>query len=201
MYYDSHHKYPSSEKTAFGITDSIADFVSKHYWACFVVIVIICFSVLVVFKPEKWYLWIVASPIFVWTITPLLLVFAGVEWMVWSIITKLRKFKNRAMTDTRFKWLCTCVTVATIVIAAMVAYSWNNPRKHEPKSDSTGEYVYVDRMGIVHADRKCSRLNYKGMTSRRIKIAECEVDENSMCPKCVDDRTYERLCEMGGLKQ
>lgn len=91
MYHNTYHKYPPSEKTAYGITDSIADFISKHSWICFLVGSIICFSILSVIKPEKWYLWLLASPILTWMAAALLLFLTGIEWLVWSIIKKAQK--------------------------------------------------------------------------------------------------------------
>lgn len=91
MYNNTYHKYPHSEKTAYGITDSIAELISKHSWMCYGCVSIICFSVLVVVKPEKWYLWLVASPILAWMTAALLLVFVGIEWLVWYIISKTKR--------------------------------------------------------------------------------------------------------------
>ncbi len=63
--------------------------------------------------------------------------------------------------------------------------------RHE---NDKSEYVYVDRNDIIHADRKCSRLNYKGMRSTRHKISDFRISQyNSFCPKCVSDEEYERL--------
>lgn len=57
----------------------------------------------------------------------------------------------------------------------------------------SGEYVYIDEFGIVHADRKCKRLNYKGMMSERIKVSDLTAEYNDFCTQCVDDEAYENL--------
>lgn len=60
--------------------------------------------------------------------------------------------------------------------------------------NNKSEYVYVDRNDIIHTDRKCSRLNYKGMRSTRHRISGFWISQyNSFCPKCVSDEEYERL--------
>lgn len=73
------------------------------------------------------------------------------------------------MTDGKFKWLTGCVTVAVVAIAGMVIFSPDKPTAKPAKEKSgLGEYVYVDNRKIVHADRKCSRLNYKGLGRKDI---------------------------------
>ncbi len=99
------------------------------------------------------------------------------------------------MTDNRFKWLTGCVVVAVVAIAGMVIFSPDKPTAKPAKEKSgLGEYVYVDNRKIVHADRKCSRLNYKGVRSERYPVHEFKMDEyGSYCPKCVSDEDYEAL--------
>lgn len=111
----------------------------------------------------------------------------------------LSSSRRNNMTDTRFKWLATCATVAVISIAGMIIFA-GTPKKpsrqakeHKPTIE---QYYLIDRMGIVHADRKCRRLNYKGVTSRRIHIDEIKYqDRVSFCPNCVDDDTYNLIME------
>lgn len=95
------------------------------------------------------------------------------------------------MNDTRFKWLSGCVTIAVIAIAAMLIFAPDSEKRSSRKDKSVGEYVYIDNFGIVHADRKCSRLNYKRMTSTRKPVSMLSVDEWEFCPKCVSDKAYE----------
>lgn len=77
---------------------------------------------------------------------------------------------KKSMTDTRFKWLTGCVTVAVIAVAAMMVFSPRHTRTATHDSSKLGEYIYIDEDNIVHADRGCSRLNYKGMTSHRERV-------------------------------
>lgn len=66
--------------------------------------------------------------------------------------------------------------------------------RQERTGSKLGEYIYIDDRGIVHANRKCSRLNYKGMTSHRERTSEFVAGTgNSLCPKCVSDEDYEQL--------
>lgn len=97
------------------------------------------------------------------------------------------------MTDKRFKWLTGCVTVAVIAIAAMIIFSPDKNDRTTRSNKSVGEYVYIDHFDILHADRKCSRLNYKGMTSERIRTEKVNLDAVTMCPKCVSDDNYKEL--------
>ena len=99
------------------------------------------------------------------------------------------------MTDNRYKWTVAVAAITITVIAAMIIFV---PGKHSyenhSKQSALSEYVYVDRYGIVHADRKCSRLNYKGNKSKRVHTHDFKADENtSFCPKCVSDSEYEDL--------
>lgn len=100
------------------------------------------------------------------------------------------------MTDTRFKWLSGCVTIAIIAIAAMTIFSPDKSGCATRSNKPVGEYVYIDRYGILHSDRKCSRLNYKGMESERIQAQKINLGAVTMCPKCVSDENYEELINM-----
>lgn len=95
------------------------------------------------------------------------------------------------MSDTRFKWLTSVIAITIIAMTGIICFSLIPPPE---KAAKTKEYVYLDDYGIVHTDRKCSRLNYKGMTSERIKIENFNsANYLDFCPKCVDDKTYESL--------
>lgn len=102
--------------------------------------------------------------------------------------------------DTRFKWLCTCATIGIVVIVGLFLYRPAENDKREATDDKAPEhsYVYIDTRGTVHVDRKCSRLNYKGMKSERISIEEFLIkDSYDFCPKCVNDYEYEGLILIG----
>ena len=98
------------------------------------------------------------------------------------------------MTDKRFKWL---LIAASLTIFA-VAFIWKYPeiaKAHASRDDARlGEYVYVDAHDVVHIDRKCSRLNYKGMRSERVKRESLHRSyDTTFCSKCVSDKDYEEL--------
>lgn len=97
--------------------------------------------------------------------------------------------------DTRFKWLTACIAITIIAVVAIWRFS--EPKSEAVKTtDKTGDYVYLDKTGLLHTDRKCSRLNYKWMTSERIKVRDLPsltIENNKICPKCVSDRQYEIL--------
>ncbi len=100
------------------------------------------------------------------------------------------------MTYRRFKWLSGCIVAGIVVvtIAGMLIFSHHSRPASSRKQDKIGEYVYIDRLGILHANRKCSRLNYKGMTSYRLRVSEgYSHDRELICPKCVSDEMYEAL--------
>lgn len=102
-------------------------------------------------------------------------------------------------------------SLTAIIIAAI----WKYPdavKAHEARGDEKlGEYVYLDRFNVIHASRKCSRLNYKANRSERIKLDyvsrlngfEYKSDRSRLdgteheritfCPKCVSDKDYELL--------
>lgn len=83
--------------------------------------------------------------------------------------------------------------VAIIVIAIMgVGLLLSSVLNLQNKSNEE-KYVYVDDYGFVHSKRNCSRLHYKGMASSRVLIDSCNIDTWGLCPKCVDDKTYETL--------
>lgn len=97
------------------------------------------------------------------------------------------------MSDKRFVWLL----IATCVTAVLVAFIWKLPDAMKASSTmqtKLGEYVYVDDMNIVQVSRRCSRLNYKGMESDRVKVKELHKETAvTYCPKCVSDKDYEKL--------
>lgn len=104
------------------------------------------------------------------------------------------------MTDTRFKWLTGCATIAVVAIAAMYFFAPDKEPQAQPE-DIADKYVYIDQKNIIHTSRKCSRLNYKGMKSTRIKTEDIiPVGKGQLCPKCVSDREYEQLTEIVPLR-
>lgn len=98
------------------------------------------------------------------------------------------------MTDTRFKWLVSAVTVCVVAVAAMYFFAPRNASKGEHANNGVGEYVYVDRTNTLHTDRKCSRLNYERMKSSRVGFENLS-GAYHFCPKCVSDYQYEILTE------
>lgn len=101
------------------------------------------------------------------------------------------------MTDSRYKWTVGVAAITIMVVAAMIVFAPGKySDKNQSKQSATGEYVYIDGFNIVHADRKCSRLNYKGNKSERVHLHDFKADENrSFCPKCISDSEYENLTE------
>lgn len=101
------------------------------------------------------------------------------------------------MTDKRFNRLILAASVTVIA----VAFIWKYPdiaKANVSRDAKLSEYVYVDDVDIIHIDRKCSRLNYKGLQSERIKreklsTYEFKLSSYSFCPKCVSDKDYEVL--------
>lgn len=103
------------------------------------------------------------------------------------------------MNDKHFRWLliACCITIVS------VAFIWRYPdatKAQETKDTKLGEYVYVDPRSIIHASRKCPKLNYKGWKSKRIKVEEMyffykdtPLRDISFCPYCVSDKDYESL--------
>lgn len=102
----------------------------------------------------------------------------------------------KKLTDLRFKWLICCATIAIIAIAAVIINSPDKGRASNHDNEHVGKYVYVDMYNILHTDRKCSRLNYKGMRSKRIKKQDANLYDVTICPKCVSDEKYEELKDM-----
>lgn len=95
------------------------------------------------------------------------------------------------ISDTKFKWLVSAASVTIIAVTAIVCLS---PEKRQSESRSKlGDYVYVDRSRTLHIDRKCKRLNYKGMTSERIPVDRIDITDIEFCPNCVDDEAYTKL--------
>lgn len=83
-----------------------------------------------------------------------------------------------------------------ILVQKQVSLPSSNPTEAEAEGSVLPEYVYVDRMNIIHCNRKCSRLNYKGMRSERCKVYNLEAGRDySFCPKCVGDISYEYLSD------
>lgn len=98
------------------------------------------------------------------------------------------------MSDKKFKWLVCSIAVVIIAVTGMVLLVTKEEHKASPKGNSLKEYVYIDEIGILHVDRKCSRLNYKGVQSERYKVNMLSKSVfNSYCPKCVSDEDYNKL--------
>lgn len=97
------------------------------------------------------------------------------------------------MTDSRFKFTVKAAAVVIIAVAGLYFFSPSKDRSERAERDA-GEYIYRDGYGIVHTRRTCNRLNYKGMTHKRIRTADFRPNGNDQfCSKCVSDRQYERL--------
>lgn len=102
---------------------------------------------------------------------------------------------NITQTDKQLNKILITASLTVIVVVAL----WKLPevtKAYATRETETklGEYVYVDMNEIIHADRKCPRLNYKHMKSKRIKTVDLSLtDESSFCPKCVSDKIYEEL--------
>lgn len=106
----------------------------------------------------------------------------------------IAKCKLIDMTDNRFRMICVCATIAVVAIAGMIIFSPKKDAAKPHRGPSIGKYVYVDQLNTVHTNRKCSRLNYKGMHSERIKVEDFVFYEYcSYCPKCVTDEDYQTL--------
>lgn len=104
------------------------------------------------------------------------------------------------MSDSRYKWTLVVCCITAIAIAFI--WKFTDVIKADGAKDAKlGEYIYVDDdYGIIHSSRKCSRLNQKGMGSRRLKLddmyyffKDTPVREISFCPKCVSDKDYEKI--------
>ena len=101
------------------------------------------------------------------------------------------------MNDVRFKWITGCTTIAVISIAAMILLPPKRSASRQARQKEVGEYVYLEKYrNVIHVDRKCKRLNYKGVESTRIPKEEVREDA-SFCPNCVDDASYKELTNSG----
>lgn len=109
------------------------------------------------------------------------------------------------MTDGRYRMtvMAVCLTVAASVLIWRLPQICNalKGRGDKPKSETVKEreYVHIGPGDVVHTDRKCSKLNYKGYSSQRIRVNELarysRISERgvSFCPYCVADSDYEVL--------
>lgn len=100
------------------------------------------------------------------------------------------------MSESRFKFVVGAVCITLIAVIAIWRFS--EPKLYSSKSTKNdsklGEYVYVDRREMLHTDRKCSKLNYKGMTSNRISCSDLVGHYfKYICPNCVSDKQYEQI--------
>lgn len=95
------------------------------------------------------------------------------------------------MTDTRFKWTISTTAIVIIAVTAIICFA--PKRQTIERNAKLGEYVYVDYTGTLHIDRKCKRLNYKGMESVRLTLDKVNVGDVIFCPNCVDDKSYNQI--------
>ena len=119
--------------------------------------------------------------------------------MVFLIETIVNKNYNCDMSDKRYKWLLIFASITCVI----VAFIWKYPdavKANATKDTKLGEYVYVDPRSIIHVNRKCSKLNYKGWKSKRITIddmyhyfKDTPMSDISFCPHCVNDKDYESI--------
>lgn len=103
------------------------------------------------------------------------------------------------MSDKEFKKLLIVSSLTCII----VAFIWKYPeavKVHATKDTKLGEYVYIDPRSIIHVNRKCSKLNYKGWKSERVKrdslkkiFKETSNSKITFCPQCVNDKNYELI--------
>ena len=102
------------------------------------------------------------------------------------------------MSNKRFYWMLAAICLSVIAIVAIWRYpdyvkASNIEKKH---TEQLGDYVYIDDHRIIHASRKCSRLNYKNVRSERIPLNMLKASmhsRSSFCPKCVSDKEYEEI--------
>lgn len=87
----------------------------------------------------------------------------------------------------------TSAIVITLIAAMIFLPPKINPESPKDQANDIGEYVYVDDWGFVHIDRKCKRLNYKGMSCDRIKRDELKSTDANFCTNCVSDEDFEQL--------
>ena len=103
------------------------------------------------------------------------------------------------MSDKKFKWLLIVSSLTCIIIA----FVWKYPeavKANSTKDIKFGEYLYINPRSTIHVSRKCSKLNYKGWKSKRIKVADMyyyfkdtPMSDISFCPHCVNDKDYESI--------
>lgn len=101
--------------------------------------------------------------------------------------------------DKKFKWLLIVASLTCIIIAVVWRYP-DTVKANVSKDIKLGEYLYIDPRNNIHVSRKCSKLNYKGWKSRRIKVEDMyfyykdtPISEITFCPHCVDDKDYEKI--------
>lgn len=99
------------------------------------------------------------------------------------------------MSDSRFKFLVVSVCVTLIAIVALWRFS--NPVFYKTSSDTkVGKYVYWEnRRDVLHTDRKCKKLSYKGVDAERVELAELSKAQYipDFCNICISDKDYEKL--------
>ena len=111
------------------------------------------------------------------------------------------------MNETKFKWMMIAICVVTI--SASCAYIFRNAYTTSKHTSTThhsgvGEYCYIDYFDMVHLDLSCKKLNYKGVTHKRVKPAELFNGSwriEGYCPTCVDDEDYEVFKNISKLHQ
>lgn len=103
------------------------------------------------------------------------------------------------ISDTRFKWIVSSITICVVAIAGMYFGASTNRAKKPSSSKGRIEYIYVDNIHIAHLNRKCKRLNYKYQKAERIKVEDLSkynIRIDNYCTFCVDDSGYEYLREL-----
>lgn len=110
------------------------------------------------------------------------------------------------MSNKRYILLVLVSAITVIIVAAI----WKYPdavKAQSKRDEKLGEYVYVDRLNIIHVARKCPKLNYKGFKSERIKVDEMYLLDNeesrpiTFCPNCVSDKDYDILSQKVQCKE
>ncbi len=91
MYYNN-SEYPPSTGTAFGVTDTIANFVDCYFWWYFSIVSVILFVVFTMTWPTKWNLWLFSSPVLAWMSTFFFLILGFIEWIIWKIFIHTKGF-------------------------------------------------------------------------------------------------------------
>lgn len=92
------------------------------------------------------------------------------------------------MSDTKFKWIVSAIVIVVISVTLIVRLT--PTEKARKSSPVVGEYVYIDNIDFVHVDRKCKKLNYKGLRSKRVPVDEADLRGLNYCPYCVSDEDY-----------